>query len=410
MRHLNARDLCFLARVSKALRRAVSAPVVWRARHETLFGVAPGRDADAQTLRRACRRSELRAARWLDAECNATPLGGHSACVALDETKVACGERDCVRVYCTQGDDDDDAGRKLGTLRGHGADVTCVASSEALLLSGDAGGSLRLWAVEDFKPVRTLRGHAGSVADCLLLREGPPVSASSDGTVKIWDASAPAAIATLECDTAITSLAIDAAAAGCPAVLYVGGGFIECVDIASATRTLTLVDLLDDTSEAGVLPVSRLSVHGSLLAAGGIGGTVSLWDVRAARLVACLQAGSGACGGLQIDDWKLVAAFADSVVVHDIRAVAATGRFSTQEPLMSLPTDGRVTALRFCGSVLLAAVEGRPCVSWSFDAPSSGPQAWPDSPDTDADAGRAERRKKMGVPKVRGRYAKRTTR
>lgn len=405
MRNLSTRDMCFLARVSKQLRRAVGARLVWVQRHVTLFGSAPG--ADAQTLRRACRRSELRAARWLDAECNAAPLGGAAVCAALDDTKLALGERDCVRIYCTQGADED-IGRKLGTLRGHSSDVTCVASSDTLLLSGDAGGSLRLWAVDDFKPVRTLRGHAGSVADCLLLRDGPPVSASSDGTVKIWDANAPGAIARLELDTAITSLATDAAAAGCPASLYAGGGFIECVDIASATRTLTLVDLLDETC-AGVLPVSRLSVHGSLLAAGG-DGVVSLWDVRCARLVACLQAGSGACGGLQIDDWKLVAAFAadDCVVVHDIRAVSTTGRFSTSEPLLSLPTDGRVTALRFCGGVLLAAVEGRPCVSWSFDAPSSAAHAGADSPD--ADAGRAERRKKMGVPKVRGRYAKRTTR
>ena len=192
--------------------------------------------------------------------------------------------------------------------------------------------------------------------------------------------------------------------------MYAGGGFIECFDIASATRTLTLIDLLDETAEAGVLPVSRLSVQGSLLAAGGVGGVVSLWDVRAARLVACLQAGTGACGGLQLDDWKLVAAFDDDcVVVHDIRAVAATGRFP-REPLLSLPTEGRVTALRFCGSVLLAAVEGRPCVSWSFEAPSTTAAAGPESPDADAEAGRAERRKKNGVPKVRGRYAKRTTR
>jgi hypothetical protein len=408
MRHLNTRDLCYLARVSKSLRRAVSAATVWRHRHEVLLGTAPGRDLDAAALRRACRRSELRAARWLDAECATSSLGFAAACLSLDSTKAACGERDALRVYGAPGGDD--AGRKLGTLRGHGANVTCVASSDTLLLSGDCGGSLRLWSVDDFKPVRTLRGHTCTVADCLLLRDGPPVSACSDGTVKIWDANQAAAVATIECDTAITSLAVDSAAVGCPSVLYAGGGFIECSDVASATRTLTLVDLLDETCEAGVLPVSRLSVHGSLLAAGGVGGIVSLWDVRAARLVACLQAGTGACGGLQLDDWKLVAAFDDDcVVVHDIRAVAATGRFQ-QEPLLSLPTEGRVTALRFCSSVLLAAVEGRPCVSWSFEAPSTTTQAWPESPDTDAEAGRAERRKKGGVPKVRGRYAKRTTR
>ena len=187
MRNLGTRDLCYLARVSKALRRAVSASTVWRDVHQRLLGVSPPQDMDAAALRRACRRSELRAARWLDAECATSSLGFAAACLALDSTKAACGERECLRVYGVPGGDD--AGRKLGTLRGHGADVTCVASNDSLLLSGDAGGSLRLWAVDDFKPVRTLRGHTGSVADCLLLRDGPPVSACSDGVVKIWDSS-----------------------------------------------------------------------------------------------------------------------------------------------------------------------------------------------------------------------------
>jgi hypothetical protein len=444
MRFCRTRELCMLARVSRGLRRAASAPCVWRERHAALFGAAPppGSSAsDAALVRRCVRRSELRAARWLEADAVQSPLGGAAVCIALDDTKAACGERDCVRVYGAPGGGD--AGRKLGTLRGHTADVTCIATSDAALLSGDAGGTLRLWGADDFKLLRALRGHAGAVAACLLLPGGGPlVSGGADGTVRLWTEASPAPLALLHCDTAVRALAFDASVsapggAACPAHLYVGGGFIDCIDIATATRISTLVDVLDDepTGDAGLVPVTRLAAHGPLLAAGGAAGGVSLWDVRAShRHVACIPTpGGGACGGLQLDDWKLVAAFSgdgDAVSVFDMRAAlappsaaaaAADAVTASAMPLLRLSAGGRVAALGFCGGVLLAAVEGRPCVSWSFCAPgrdgaplaaavSAGGVVAPDTPDADTEASRAERRKKGVVPKVRGRYPKRSTR
>ncbi len=429
MRFVSTRDVCMLARVSRALRRAASAPAVWILRYTEIFGGAPpqspGSSAAEAALvqRRACRRSELRAARWLEASPAAFPLGGAAVCVALDAGKVACGERDCVRVYGTPGAADAaDAGRKLGTLRGHAADVTCVAVSEAELLSGDAGGTLRLWGADDFKLRRALRGHVGTVAACLLLPGGAPVSAGADGTVRLWHATAPAPLAALQCDTAVAALAVDAGATGSPTLLFAGGGFLDCFDIATATRVSTLLGVLDEPDEPNLAPVTRLAAHGTLLAAGSAG-CVTLWDVRAgARLVACLPSRGGglhACGGLQLDDWKLCAAFGgdDDVCVHDIRAVATGSAQRAREPLLRLPAGGRVAALSFCGSVLLAALEGRPCIAWSFGAPPpSGAAAAaealapPVTPDADGEAGRAERRKKGVVPKIRGRFPKRSTR
>jgi hypothetical protein len=435
MRFAGTREVCMLARVSKALRRCAFSPAVWRERHEALFGCAtpapaPGASAaDAGTvLRRVCRKSDLRAARWLESHIRESTLGGAAVCVALDGAKAACGERDCLRVYGAPGAADAaDAGRKLGTLRGHTADITCVAVSDAALLSGDASGQLRLWDAEDFKLRRAFRGHVGEIAACALLPAGGvPISAGADGCVRIWDAAAPQPLAVLQCETAVAALAVDASSGR----LYAGGGFIDCYDIATATRVATLVDVLDEPSDGGLVPITRLAAHGPLLAAGGAAGGVSLWDVRAGpRLVGCLPtAGSGACSGLQLDEWKLVAAFGgdeSGVCVYDIRSVIGAGACDerVRAPLMRLHTGARVTALGFCGSVLLAAVEGRPCVSWSFDAPSSSraaaaagtPLAAATSSsdsqlDGNADAGRGERRKKGVVPKIRGRFPKRGTR
>jgi hypothetical protein len=435
LRFCRTREVCMLARVSRGLRRVASAPCVWRERHAALFGASPphGPGApDAALVRRSVRRSELRAARWLEADAVQSTLGGAAVCVALDATKAACGERDCLRVYGAPGGDD--AGRKLGTLRGHAADVTCIATSETALLSGDAGGTLRLWGADDFKLLRALRGHTGAVAACMLLPGGGPlVSGGADGTVRLWSEASPAPLALLHCDTAVAALAVDAAAAACPARLYVGGGFIDCIDIATATRVSTLVDVLDDDEltggAGGLVPVTRLAAHGPLLAAGGAGGGVSLWDVRASHShVGCIATpGGGACGGLALDEWKLVSAFSgdgDAVCVYDIRAALAPRAAAAAvpaAPLLRLPAGGRVAALGFCGGVLLAAVEGRPCVSWSFCAPgregaplaaaaSAGGAVAPDTPDADTEASRAERRKKGQVPKVRGRYPKRSTR
>jgi WD40 repeat protein len=76
------------------------------------------------------------------------------------------------------------------TLRGHDNHVTAVAWSpdgERIATSG-ADGTLRLWSAADGTPRGVLRGHRARVDDLAFARDGGLWSASSDGTLRRWDA------------------------------------------------------------------------------------------------------------------------------------------------------------------------------------------------------------------------------
>ena len=428
MQLVGVREVCMLARCDTHLRRVASSLPVWTCQYLRLFGVAPEQPAGrgecehGAVLRRTCRRSALRAARWLDAQTTDGELCGASCCLALDATKAVCGERECVRVYAhgcgAAGAEGDDAPRKLGTLRGHACDVSCVALTDEALLSGDVEGTLRLWGMEDFKLRRQFRGHAGAVTACVLLpgASALPVSGGADGTVRLWNALAATPLARLDCDTEVTCLAVDGASTSvCPPHLYAGGGFVDCFDIASATRLLQLYGILDEG--AACEPVTRLSAYGPLLAAGAASGAVAFWDVRAGpRLVGSLAGGRQcAVRSLQLGEWHLAAAFAGGadVEVYDMRAFAMPGVTLAcglrAQPVLSLPVDGVVAALGFCGQTLIASVEGRPTVAWSFDDPASVAAA-ANSPEASDGSDQKGERKKKGVRKTRGRYPKKSTR
>lgn len=63
LRGLPVKELCSVARVSHGLRAGAATPAVWRRTYEHLFGEGAPGEWNAATMRRMCRRSELRAAR-----------------------------------------------------------------------------------------------------------------------------------------------------------------------------------------------------------------------------------------------------------------------------------------------------------------------------------------------------------
>ncbi len=64
----SVRDVCVLARVNRWLRELSLHPQLWRQKYVQLFGEEPPGAGGAAAVRRLCRRSELKAARWLEAE------------------------------------------------------------------------------------------------------------------------------------------------------------------------------------------------------------------------------------------------------------------------------------------------------------------------------------------------------
>eukprot|EP00775_Hariotina_reticulata_P004959 gene4959-5200_t len=106
LQRLGVRELCYISRVSRSF--------LWSCAYERLFGQAPPSEWSFPTLKRMCRRSELRAGRWLEAEVEARPVGfAGTWCCQLDDTKVVSGDGSAVRLWAH------DTGRRIATLRGH---------------------------------------------------------------------------------------------------------------------------------------------------------------------------------------------------------------------------------------------------------------------------------------------------
>ncbi|KAI8463881.1 MAG: hypothetical protein J3K34DRAFT_133697 [Monoraphidium minutum] len=457
---LGVRDLCYVARASRALRGlAVNAPTLWAAAYRDLHGEPAPEAWATQAVRRACRRSELRAARWLEASAPRCSGGfPGTTCLALDGSKAVSGDGGCLRVWSTA------SGRRIATLPGHPGRLAGAAFDDDTLVSGCSAGVVKLWRLDELRCARTLRHHAAPVAGVALLN-GLPISGGEDGEICLWDAGAAgggggggAPILSLAADGPLAAL--DAVAAS--GRLLSAGWDVDVWDVGAAARLASLVAPPHAAAGGGGGGFTSIGSGGSLVAAGRAGEVV-LWDVRSARCVgvvpACGAAAGGAvadapaaaeppkqpggggaaeggggggaggapCVGVQLDDWKLVTGWggARSLGVYDLRSLpGGSPRPGWAEPVLTLRTPARVTCFRFHEQTLVAGQEGAECALWTFGPPAQAAAAQGCAPAADGDAadewgsGGCGRRRKDGrkdkkaaVPKGGDRrYPKRRTR
>ncbi|WIA31181.1 hypothetical protein OEZ86_001186 [Tetradesmus obliquus] len=185
LQRLGVKELCYCSRVSRTLRGLAARPFLWSTAYARLFGTAPPGDWSAQTVKRLCRRSELRASRWVEADVELKSVGFPGTwCCQMDDAKVLSGDGCCVRLWSH------DTGRRIATLRGHTGRVTAVAFDDDLIISGCSQGTVKLWSMDELKLSKTLRHHTDAVSATALLH-GLPISAGKDGCVCVWDAAAP---------------------------------------------------------------------------------------------------------------------------------------------------------------------------------------------------------------------------
>ncbi|KXZ53689.1 hypothetical protein GPECTOR_6g606 [Gonium pectorale] len=296
LQQLGVRDVCMVGRTCRWLRGLSADLAVWRSQYGALFGVAPEPGLGAAVLRRMCRRSQLRAARWLEASAVGSAMGfASSTCLQMDDSKVVSADGNAVRLWSHA------TGRRIATLQGHPGRVTCVAFDDSLLVSGCAGSVVKLWSMDELRCRRTLRGHDGAVTSCCLLPTGIPVSGSEDGLMRLWDVASGASIVALEAGHPV--LAMQAHAASGHLVAAAGWG-LQLWDVGTATLLHTLG--LDDDHAAAVAaggaaaaavqhPYTCVSYMGELLAAGRQGEVVLL-DPRVNGVVGRLRGGDGGRG------------------------------------------------------------------------------------------------------------------
>ncbi|KNC45965.1 WD40-repeat protein [Thecamonas trahens ATCC 50062] len=130
-----------------------------------------------------------------------------------------------------------------GDVAGTPVEVNAVALDPAsgLVVCGTGAGEVRAWDVATGSHSYTLTGHTDMVLDVGLRGSGSaPVSASEDGTVKLWDAKAGGCSASLQPGGGawVGALALDPDASW----LATGGGdcAVSLWHLASLTQTTTM--------------------------------------------------------------------------------------------------------------------------------------------------------------------------
>jgi len=237
-------------------------------------------------------------------------------------------------------------GQPLRTLTAHTSGVASVAFSPdgRRLASSSLGGVIKVWDLDAMSPEKphtlkdhswesgqgthTLMGHTGSVSQVAFSPDGMQlVSASTDGTIKVWDARSDPEARTLESKNVAFS----------PDGKWLAStswntAFIKLWD----TTTGRIVRTLD--GHQGVMVVA-FSPDGKLLASGGFDKTVKLWNLATGDNIHTLEARSSIIESVAFSpDGKLLASGGENNRVVELWHVA------TGQPLGALTghTDGVV--------------------------------------------------------------------
>jgi WD40 repeat protein/transcriptional regulator with XRE-family HTH domain len=167
----------------------------------------------------------------------------------------------------------------LLSMPGHAGVVWRVGlgAGERLLVSASEDGTARVWEASSGEPLATLRGHTDFVQGVALSDHDLVATASQDATLKVWHALSGKLLQTFESpDGGVLSVELSRDGA-----LLAGGtrgGSIVFWDVARGR----LIDSL--RGHAASVPGLALSGDDTLLASASLDGTAKLWDVRERRL------------------------------------------------------------------------------------------------------------------------------
>jgi cytochrome c len=161
-------------------------------------------------------------------------------------------------------------------LEGHEAPIAALAAAaDGRLASAAWDGTARVWDVAAGS-ARVLSGHQGNVNGVAFRADGLLATAGFDGTVRIWRGDVPETLA--EFGLPQNTLA------ALPGGGLVAGGVDGALRVIGGDGTVREI-------EAGQRPVIALAVSpdGRRIAAGSIGGTVTIWSWPEARRLAELS-------------------------------------------------------------------------------------------------------------------------
>ena len=171
------------------------------------------------------------------------------------------------------------------TLEGHTMTVTGVAvtADGRWAVSASYDGTLKVWDLGTGQLVYTLKGHAQGVTGVAVTVDGRwAVSASFDNTLKVWDLGSGQLVRTLEGHTAeVTGVAVTAD--GRWAVSASSDKTLKVWDLGSGQLVRTLEGHTDGVTGVAVTADGRWAVSASH------DNTLKVWDLGTGQLVRTLE-------------------------------------------------------------------------------------------------------------------------
>jgi WD40 repeat protein len=171
-----------------------------------------------------------------------------------------------------------DTGRQQGTLRGHDHWVSAVAVSAdgRRAVSGGRDGTVRVWDLDTGEQLHTLAGHDRWVRAVAVSADGRrAVSGGGDGTVRVWDLDTGRQQGTLRGhDHWVSAVAVSAD--GRRAVSGGGDETVRVWDLDTGHQQAKLGGERGDWVSVSAVAVSA---DGRCAVSGGGDGTVRVWDL-----------------------------------------------------------------------------------------------------------------------------------
>ncbi len=276
---------------------------------------------------------------------------------------------------------------ELAVLKGHGRSVISVAfgPSGAVLASGGHNGSVRLWNVASRSELAVLKGHGRSVRSALF---DPSVlsvtfdpsgavlaSGGADGSMRLWDVASCSELARLQGhDGSVLSVAYDPSGA----VLASGGddGSVRLWDVAARSALARL-----QGHGRSVFSVA-FDPSGAMLASGGGDGSVRLWDVAARSELAVLKGHGESVRSVAFDPSGAVLASSSddgSVRLWDVDLQALRSQLSLRQPNQEQSSSGQPKAVQVSYTVIVPAPFAPFDPSWARFTSDGALLDWSDS-------------------------------
>ena len=193
-------------------------------------------------------------------------LKGHSAevtCIAIRGENIISGSADkTIKIWNLK------SGKNISTLMGHDDGITGVAVTEKNIVSCSFDRIIKLWDINNKKEIKTVEGH-NNIINISTNVEGNFILAFSDGTIKIWDINSRGGVRTLmNTNIEITSMAID----GRNIVAGSSDGKIILCD----TENKEVIKTFRGQSEW----INAVAIKGENIISGSDDGTVKLWQIE----------------------------------------------------------------------------------------------------------------------------------